>query len=489
MENLKSKLKNINIVGFHKTKIYLDLRDDIMSSTSFLCEDAKLSERIYCILNDINSIPKCKCGKNVKYGYISKEQGIGYRQHCSIKCRNKFFGEDIRKIYRSGHQPRKCLTCGATTKFYNHNKNQNKKGGYAKFCSNKCANSHPDTQRKRKMSMERNIRGRRKKLKDWLDSISDETTLSSAEISIKFPLYDRAYLRNLLTARNIKYKKNESIYELEWHKKLGDDWVRNFRDEFTNGKEIDLWNESHRIGVEIHGLIYHSTAYKVDKQYHRNKFLNSKNNNYKLFQFFTHELDQKEDICMSMIQNSLGNFQYKYDARKCKLVKIATSNANVFYGKNHLQGSINNKSINMALVFNDDIVCCLSFGRNRYGDGLEIYRFATKLNSICRGGFSKILKRIRQEHQNTLYSFSDCRYSLGNIYENMGFEFVRHSQPGYFYIRSKHPIEIFSRYSMQKHKMSNILEHFDNDLTEEENALNAGYYRVYDAGQYLWRLS
>ncbi len=69
----------VKFIKKHGIKLY----DDIVNNTDFLDKEVKLSERIYCILNDIKEIPKCPvCSKNVKFGQFN----VGYYKHCSKKC-------------------------------------------------------------------------------------------------------------------------------------------------------------------------------------------------------------------------------------------------------------------------------------------------------------------------------------------------------------------------------------------------------------------
>jgi hypothetical protein len=62
------------------------LNEYIMKNTTFLPDGAKYVERVYCILNSINSILMCpSCGKNpLKFINISK----GYRKYCCCSCSN-----------------------------------------------------------------------------------------------------------------------------------------------------------------------------------------------------------------------------------------------------------------------------------------------------------------------------------------------------------------------------------------------------------------
>ncbi len=69
---------------------YQELYNEIVKETSNLPNCADIPERVYCILNDIKERPicmYCKEEKVVFYTYV-----YGYKNTCSISCRDKFNG-------------------------------------------------------------------------------------------------------------------------------------------------------------------------------------------------------------------------------------------------------------------------------------------------------------------------------------------------------------------------------------------------------------
>jgi len=75
-----------------------ELYNSIMQATSFLPEYAKLQERLYVILNNLSSIPKCAvCGEHVKFIDYHK----GYRSTCSSICSNdsKYRSQLMLKVF------------------------------------------------------------------------------------------------------------------------------------------------------------------------------------------------------------------------------------------------------------------------------------------------------------------------------------------------------------------------------------------------------
>lgn len=75
-------------------KKYPDEYNKIIDQTNFLTKST-ISERFYCIVNDIKSIKQCYCGKEVKFDGFNK----GYRTFCSAKCSaNNKQVKDKRKV-------------------------------------------------------------------------------------------------------------------------------------------------------------------------------------------------------------------------------------------------------------------------------------------------------------------------------------------------------------------------------------------------------
>ena len=71
------------------------------------------------------------------------------------------------------------------------------------------------------------------------------------------------------------------------------------------------------------------------------------------------------------------------------------------------------------------------------GDGKqwELSRFCSLCNYQILGGASKLLKYFKENYQNEIpiISYADRRWSIGDLYKALGFEFVHYSSPSYWY--------------------------------------------------------
>ena len=101
------------------------------------------------------------------------------------------------------------------------------------------------------------------------------------------------------------------------------------------------------------------------------------------------------------------------------------------------------------------------------------------------GGASKLFAEFCRRHNPTsVISYSDKRWNTGGLYKQLGFDHAGESGPNYWYSRRYNSME--SRVKYQKHKLINILEVFDESLTEWENMVANGYDRYWDCGNSVW---
>lgn len=259
-------------------------------------------------------------------------------------------------------------------------------------------------------------------------------------------------------------------------------------------KELDILTD--KFAVEYDGQTFHSFGInshpplnnfkQEDSNCHLEKTELCEAEGVQLFRIFSSEWIDKSDIWKSILMSKM-NATNRIFARKCEVKGVNNSVARSFVEKNHLQGHVN-ASINIGLFYNDELVSLMTFGKVRRskwkGDkNYELYRFCTKLNMTVVGGGSKLIKYFERKYQpNLLMSYANRRWSQGNVYEKLGFEFKYNTKPNYFYFKGGDDAKLLSREQFQKHKLSDKLNVFDPNLTETENMYNNGYRKIYDCG-------
>jgi len=248
--------------------------------------------------------------------------------------------------------------------------------------------------------------------------------------------------------------------------------------------EIDVYVPERKLGLEYHGLYWHNE----NENKHLSKQIRAEDNGIDLIQFFDFEWDLYNQKVKSIISSRLGKNEKSYQARKCSIQQISSERCNKFMEKNHLQGSCNH-SLAYGLVFDDELVSCVSFAKPRFNKNFnsELIRFANKLNCNVIGGFSKLLNHYVKENGKSIISYSHRRLFKGEVYKKNGFELINLTKPSYFWIDNR--CKVLKRYQTQKHKLANLLgDRYNPNLTEIDNMLANGYKRVWDCGQRVFAL-
>lgn len=255
-------------------------------------------------------------------------------------------------------------------------------------------------------------------------------------------------------------------------------------------REIDIYIPDLNLAFEFNGVYWHSQLRGKDKKYHLNKTTSCKEKDIKLIHILDHEWYEKQEIVKSRIENLLSLTNNRIHARKCEInIETDTKKIKDFLDKNHLQGSGCKSSIHISLTFNNRLVSIMTFGKARFSRKYEyeLLRFTNSLGTIVVGGASRLLSYFEKKYNpKSLVSYADRRWSIGNLYNQLGFKFEHYSCPNYKYFHGNKTFKLFPRNKFQKHKLSKLLETFDSDLTEWENMQANGWNRIWDCGNMVF---
>lgn len=259
------------------------------------------------------------------------------------------------------------------------------------------------------------------------------------------------------------------------------------------GLEIDIFVPSKKIAFEYDGLYWHNEINKPDKNYHLNKTEICERKGIQLIHIFEDEWLHKKEICKSRIKNLLGLTDRKIFARECSVREIESPVTKKFLEENHLQGSVNGKFM-YGLYYNDELISVMTFGNLRKNLGqaktngeYELLRFCNKANVLVVGGASKLFSYfVKTVKPNRVISYADRRWSLGNLYEHLGFKLSHTSRPNYFYVIRN---ERKNRYNYRKDLLVSKYG-CSKEETEHEFCKKQGWYRIYDCGSkvYEWKV-
>lgn len=272
------------------------------------------------------------------------------------------------------------------------------------------------------------------------------------------------------------------------------DWINslgyNFKSNYTvlNGKEIDLYDESVNLGIEYCGLYWHSenSPQPRTKNYHYNKYQNCLNQNVKLITIFSDEWQYESYKCKNIIKSNLGLFECRIGARKCSVSVITNKESNNFCKLYHIRNAATSNLKCWGLFNNNELIGIMSLGRHPRKSGcLVLNRLCFKANYQIIGGVSKLFKQCKLWAKDNGYkkitSWSDNRWSNGDVYSKLEFILDEDLLPDYSYIKLISPTKRISKQSQKKSKTN-----CPKNITERSWAIQNGFSRIWDCGKKRW---
>lgn len=238
--------------------------------------------------------------------------------------------------------------------------------------------------------------------------------------------------------------------------------------------ELDIFIPEFNLGIEYHGLYWHSFA---DKNYHLSKYILSKEKGIKLIQIFEDEWKQNPEIIKSIIKNKMNLIKTKIYARNLNIIEnIDKQTVKDFLNKNHISGHTNFIKVFGLEDEHKNLISVLTlrkpFTKSKKGI-IEIARFCSGLNLVVVGGFSKLLKKVIEWSKvnsfTNILTYSDLRFGEGNTYLNCGFTLINRISPNYFYTSGEMREGRF-KYRAQNH------------ISEDSLTESLGLRRIYDCG-------
>lgn len=280
-------------------------------------------------------------------------------------------------------------------------------------------------------------------------------------------------------------KKSRSQYEEEiayWLNQNNISYVRNFK---INNKTVDFLIDQN-FAIEFNGLYTHSenSSYgkklKIDSKYHYLKYFDCRNQNIKLFTVFEDEWNQRKSIIKNRILVTVNKATKGVSARKCTIKLIDSFTAIDFLNQYHLQGGIPS-SVYLGAFYENQLIAVMTFKINK--NSYELNRYSSDFN-IHPGLFSRMLSYFEKNYDyDFVYSFSDNRWSWGDVYSRNGFSIDSCVKPDYF----------VTDYKIREHKFNwrkaRIKSRFNIDITDKTELQlihSLGWDRIWDCGKIKW---
>lgn len=402
----------------------------------------------------------CKCGKPTRFLGIDK----GYSKHCSCKCQAKYRDKSTNCFNNPEVQKLIAATKKANGTYHNEQQVQSKiKQVFEKY--------------KELTKDEIEVL-----LYDGNDFTCKCNTCGKTFITAYYNVYNRYVNNRTICIHCNPLVSGTSSQEKEIKEYLSTiinstELLTRDRTILSNAHELDIVLPNYKLALEFDGLYWHSEEYKTNN-YHVNKTEECEKKGFQLIHIYQDEWLDKQEIVKSRLKGLLHK-NNKIFARKCKVKTIDFALAKLFLDKCHIQGSCMSK-YNYGLYYNDELVSVMTFGKSRFSNNeFELLRFCSKLYTNIIGGASKLFKYFLKDHPEitNIVSYADRRWSVGNLYEKLGFNTLTITKPSYFYVKDGHRL---TRLNFQKHKL--IAEGFDPNKTEHEIMLERKIYRIYDCG-------
>lgn len=254
------------------------------------------------------------------------------------------------------------------------------------------------------------------------------------------------------------------------------------------GREIDLYSDKHKIGIEFNGNYWHSDKFEPNKKYHQKKSLDALKKGvfiYHIWEYEWHDPRTRQAI-INQLCNIFGLNQNKIYARNCEIREVQGKEALDFFDKNHVQGKTYS-GIKLGLYHKGELVSLMCFAHNSINKNYEyeLNRFCSKAGYNVVGGASKLFKHfIKAYNPKSIISYSDIAKTTGNIYKVLGFTQSHMTEPQYHWTNGT---KVLSRYKTQlKHLVRAGWKKEDSTQSEDEVMRAHGFAKLYDCGKIAW---
>lgn len=262
---------------------------------------------------------------------------------------------------------------------------------------------------------------------------------------------------------------------LQWSR-INDD---QFIDYITTHYNMFNWTvENNTIRTDRRNLYIIYVADGDGSSNYQKTILDLRANGYLAICVYQWEWEVKRIKIIRLIEKLLDINQTTIYGRKCAIGQLGQKEYRDFLDQYHLQGSVNS-SIRLGLMYDHDLVAVIGVGGSRFKRGeYELHRYCVKTGYKIVGGFAKLIKHCNVPHCN---SYIDIAHFTGQGYVNNGWKLLYTSVPNYIYRKDGCAL---GRTMCQKHRLSSMLEIFDDQQTESWNMAVNGWIRINDCGNY-----
>lgn len=280
--------------------------------------------------------------------------------------------------------------------------------------------------------------------------------------------------------------KNDSKPNKRFSELLSNAGIKHEREFHINGYSYDFKIEN--ILVEINPTITHNSLVNVfggeplRQDYHKSKTLAAQKAGYRCVHVW--DWDNVAKIIGLLMPKTV------IYARSCEIKTVEKNEAVEFLNLWHLQGSCRGIEKSYGLYHNGVLVQLMSFGKPRYNKNYEweLLRLCTQSEFLVVGGSKRLFDFFKKDtHPKNVVSYCDLSKFVGNVYESLGFEKIKETNPSLHWWNGKRHI---TNNLLVIHGADRLLgTTFGKGSSNEEILKNNGYLPVWDCGQVTYTLN
>lgn len=411
----------------------------ILSLTDWMGElpvHSNVKFRIAYIMQDCPTIPHCKvCGNNCAWS------DSGFSKWCGIKCRNK--DPELNKI----------------------------------LSEKQTANAEI---RNKKRAITLAKQGKTSPFQGHRHSLQSREDISVASSRVHAEVKERnggVHPMDLAINRHSKgeYEVRQTLIDFG----VSENDIEIGNRKILNGKELDIYIPSKKFAIEYCGEFWHSEKGRPDKLHLFEKWKECKEKDIQLVCIFESEWVSRKYQIMNLLRSKLVP-ALKIPARKCEFTKLPPEDAKNFVNRYHIQPIAIMGDYTYGLVYDSEIVAVMTFRlHHRNSKDIVLNRFCCRDGISIIGGASKLLRNaMKLNNWSKVISWSDNRWSNGNLYNQLGFQLKAELKPDYMYWDGH---KMLSKQSCTKKALK-----ARSDQTESQRAEELGLCKIWDCGKQSW---
>lgn len=286
-----------------------------------------------------------------------------------------------------------------------------------------------------------------------------------------------------------KFKELFNTHNIEY------DWRNRSIIDGPNGKshcyELDFYLPKYKIGIEINDIGTHNMNTLINsyygKKYHVYKTNACKEKDIRLIHIWEWEIHKNFDKISTWLLNILNTDKTIVYGRKCQIKIVNVDEEKYFLNMYHLQG-YTKSSICLGLYFNDELLEIMSFTKPRFTKKYEyeLVRLCTKYNYSIIGGTEKLFNYfIKNYDPISIISYCDYSKFSGNIYQKIGMDFNKLSNPTIIYCN--YDMNVINESILNKYGIDNLLgTHYGLHTNNKELIIKEGYLPIPNCGNLIY---